>query len=32
MDEEKQKKIRAQLINFINQELLLNKKQKNLNF
>ena len=32
MDEEKQKKIRVKLINFINQELLLNKKQKKSNF
>ena len=32
MDEEKQKKIRTQLINFINQELLLNKKQKKSKF
>jgi len=32
MDEEKKKKIRVQLINFINQELLLNKKHKKSNF
>ena len=32
MNEEKQKKIRTQLINFINQELLYNKKNKNSDF